>query len=159
MTGFQVLIGVLLTICMVLRPFLYKPAAVFFNLNMSSLFTFYLFGSLALSSLIDNLCFNEGLKLYQLLCVVYLGVVGVCFFVYGDAKRLSVKNKVEFLLAILMWTSFHVEDHLVISHIGWYPHLLISSVFMFLACFLNKVTINDIKTVFINKYIDIKSKA
>ena len=214
MTGFQVLIGLMLTMCMVLRPFLYKPAAVFFNLNISSLFTsiwlvvglmvtfpllghlftdniadiihspyvwlsvikgiclwmavkisqsinrestssstFYLFGALALSSLINNLCFNEGLKIYQLLCIVCLGIVGFCFFIYGDAKRLSRKNKIAFLLAVMFWSFFNVEDHLAISHIGWYPHLLISSVVMFLACFLNKVTINDIKTVFKNKNI------
>lgn len=212
MTNLQIFIGILLTLCMVLRPFLYKPAALSFNLNMSSLFTsawlifgliitfpifehlltdnfenvltspyiwlsvlkgcslwlaikvqqsinkestssstFFLFVSMALSSIINNVFFDEGLKVYQLVCVVSLGIVGLLFFIYGDAKRLSNKNKIAFVLAVLFWTSFHIEDHLAISNIGWYPHLLISSVFMFLASFLNKVTIRDIKTIFVNR--------
>lgn len=216
MTDFQIFIGLLLMACMVLRPFLYKPVALIFNLNMSSLFTstwlmlglvitfpvlghlltnnvkevlnspyvwlsilkgvsmwfaikmqqalnkestssstFFLFISMAFSSFINNIFFHEGLKVYQLLSIICLGLIGLLFFVYGDARRLSNKGKIAFIVVVLFWTSFHVEDHLAISHIGWYPHLLISSLFMFLTCFFNKVTINDLKMVFKNRTIAI----
>lgn len=214
MTNFQILIGLLITVCTILRPLLYKPAAQHFPLNLSALFTsawlmvgliltfpvlghlltdngmeiitspylllsalkgvflwlmvklqqsinkqstsssvFFSFMSMALASFINNVFFNEGLKSFQLACVLGFGVLGLAFFAYGDAKRLSNKNKMAFVLAVIFGASFSVEDHLAIPQIGWYAHLLFSSLFMFLACFLNKVTFNDIKTVFKNKTI------
>ena len=62
-------------------------------------------------------------------------------------------DKIAFVLAVMFGASFSVEDHLAIPQVGWYAHLLFSSLFMFLACFLSKVTFNDIKTVFKNKTI------
>lgn len=214
MTNFQILIGLLITICTILRPLLYKPAAQHFSLNLSALFTsawlmvgliltfpvlghlltdngmeiitspylllsalkgvflwlmvklqqsinkqstsssvFFSFMSMALASFINNVFFNEGLKNFQLVCVLGFGVLGLAFFAYGDAKRLSNKNKMAFVLAVIFGASFSVEDHLAIPQVGWYAHLLFSSLFMFLACFLSKVTFNDIKTVFKNKTI------
>ena len=214
MTNFQIFIGLLITTCSILRPLLYRPAAQYFPLNLSALFTsawlmvgliitfpilghlltdngvqivtspyillsilkgvtlwlliklqqsinkqstsssvFFSFMSMALSSLINNVFFNEGLKNFQLVCVLGFGVLGLAFFVYGDAKRLSNKNKIAFVLAVLFGASFSVEDHLAIPQVGWYAHLLFSSLFMFLACFFSKVTFNDIKTVFKNKTI------
>ena len=214
MTNFQILIGLLITVCTILRPLLYKPAAQHFSLNLSALFTsawlmvgliltfpvlghlltdngmeiitspylllsalkgvflwlmvklqqsinkqstsssvFFSFMSMALASFINNVFFNEGLKNFQLVCVLGFGVLGLAFFAYGDAKRLSNKNKMAFVLAVIFGASFSVEDHLAIPQVGWYAHLLFSSLFMFLACFLSKVTFNDIKTVFKNKTI------
>jgi len=214
MTNLQILFGLVLILCSVLRPLLYKPAAEYFPTYLSALFTsvwlmiglivsfpilgylftdnakeiitspyillsilkgiclwlsiklqqsvnkqstsssaFFSFMSLALASLINNLFFNEGLKPFQLICILGFGILGLEFFIYGDAKRLSNKNKIAFILAVIFGASFSIEDHLAIPKIGWYAHLLFSSIFMFLACFLNKITFNDIAIVFKNKTI------
>ncbi len=214
MTNFQLAIGFLLTFCMVLRPILYKPAAQFFKINLSVLFTsvwlliglvitfpilghlftdraeevltspylllsvikgvslwllvklqqsinkestssstFYLFTAMALASLLNNMFFHEGLKVFQLVCVLGFGVLGCVFFIYGDAKRLSRKNKIAFILATFICALFGVEDHLAIPRIGWYPHLLVSSIFMFLMCFFDKISKQDIISVFKNKIL------
>ena len=214
MTNFQLFIGLLLTLTMIMRPFLYKPAAEHFPLNLSSLFTstwlmvclalsfpwlghlytdrfaeitaspylllsilkgvllwvsvklqqsinkqstsssaFYTFVSMALSSLVNNIFFNEGLKLFQIICICGFGILGIAFILMGDAKRLSAKNKVAFFIAILIGALFSVQDHLAIPQVGWYAHLLYSSLFMFLTCFIAKVSKNDFKIIFKNRTI------
>ncbi|MBP3545654.1 MAG: hypothetical protein J6K16_00795 [Alphaproteobacteria bacterium] len=214
MTSFQLFIGLLLTLIMIMRPFLYKPAAEHFPLNLSSLFTstwlivclvlsfpwfghlytdrfieittspylllsmlkgillwvsvklqqsinkqstssssFYTFVSLALSSLINNIFFHEGLKLFQILCICGFGVLGIAFIIMGDARRLSVKNKIAFFIAVIIGALFSVQDHIAIPQIGWYAHLLYSSIFMFLTCLIAKVSKNDFKIIFKNKSI------
>ena len=216
MTNFQLFIGLLLTLSMVMRPFLYKPAAEYFPLNLSSLFTstwlmvclalsfpwlghlytdrfveitsspylllsiskgillwvsvkiqqsinkqstsssaFYTFISLALSALINNIFFNEGLQFFQIICICGFGILGIAFIILGDAKRLSVKNKIAFVFAVIIAALFSVQDHIAIPKIGWYAHLLYTSLFMFLTCFITKVSKNDFKIIFKNKTIAI----
>ena len=151
MTVFQIFIGLLIMSSMIIRPFLYKPAAKLFPAEMSAAFTstwlvlgliitfpifghlltdnfnqtisspylllsvvkglllwwliklqqivnkestsssvFFGFIALALGSLANNMFFNEGLKIFQLVCICGFGVLGLLFMIKGDARRLSV---------------------------------------------------------------------
>lgn len=144
-----ILLSILKGICLWLMVKLQQSI----NKQSTSSSVFFSFMSMALASLVNNVFFNEGLKTFQLACVLGFGILGLAFFAYGDAKRLSHKNKIAFVLAVTFGASFSVEDHLAIPEIGWYSHLLFSSLFMFLSCFLNKTTFADIKTVFQNKII------
>lgn len=211
MTYFQIAIGLLILISMIIRPFLYKPAAKYFPAEMSAAFTstwlvvgliisfpifghlftqnaqeivtspylllsilkgvllwwliklqqvvnkestsssvFFGFIAMALGSLINNLFFNEGLKSFQLLCICGLGVLGAAFVIKGDAKRMSSYGKISFGLIVLFAASFSVTDHLAIPQIGWYSHLLFSSVTMFIAACLHGISKADFINIFKN---------
>ncbi|MDY4885408.1 MAG: hypothetical protein SO141_04060 [Alphaproteobacteria bacterium] len=212
MTVFQIFIGLLIMSSMIIRPFLYKPAAKLFPAEMSAAFTstwlmlglavtfpifghlltdnfnqtisspylllsvakglllwwliklqqivnkestsssvFFGFIALALGSLANNLFFNEGLKIFQLVCICGFGILGVLFMLKGDARRLSVKGQISFWLIVLFAATFSVTDHLAIPRIGWYPHLLFSSAVMFGAALLHGISNQDFKNIFRDK--------
>ncbi len=206
MTLFQLSIGLLIMLCMIIRPFSYKPAACDFPAEMSAAFTstwlvaglavsfpifgrllttenllspyvllsvvkgvflwwliklqqvvnkestsssvFYGFIAMALGSLTINVVFNEGLKLFQLMCISAFGILGILFVLKGDARRLSHKGKIAFAAIVLLLASFCITDHLAIPQIGWYAHLLFSSVVMFVAALLHGISKQDFYKIF-----------
>ncbi len=121
------------------------------NKYSTSSSVFFGFIATALGSLMINLFFKEGLSLIQLSCICALGVLGGIYYAYGDAKRLSQQGKKEFLLIILLSAVFMVCDHLAISEVGWYTHLLFSYIFMFLTCLFYGISRQDYARVFKNK--------
>ena len=214
MTAFQLITGFTIFLLMVIKPFLYKPAAKYFPAELSAAFTaswlmvgllltfpmlghlyydnawqitaspyflisllkgvllwymitfqqkinktstsssvFFGFISLALASLINNLFFKEGLALYQLLCICGLGLLGIMFVLRGDAKLLSRKGQLDFGLIIILGATFSVMDHVAIPKVGWYAHLLFSSVTMFVACLLYGISKQDYYKIFKNKSV------
>lgn len=216
MSLFQIFIGFLILISMIIRPFLYKPVAKYFPAELSAAFTscwlivglilsfpifghlyydqaikistspylllsvlkgvllwlmiklqqkinktstsssvFFGFISMALGSLINNIFFKEGLALFQLACICGLGLLGILFVFKGDAKILSQKGKINFGIIIIIGALFSVVDHVAIPQIGWYPHLLFSSVAMFAVCLINKISKEDYYNIFMNKKVAI----
>lgn len=121
------------------------------NKDSTSTSVFFGFIALALSSLCNNLFFHEGLKLFQILCICGFGVLGLSFVIMGDAKRLSAKGKLAFAIIVIFGAFFSVSDHLVIPQIGWYAHLFISSLAMFIACLLHGIGKDDFINMFKNK--------
>ena len=101
----------------------------------------------------NNLFFHENLGLIKVLCIAGFGVLGYLFLQKGDAKRLSYKEKVFFAITTLIMASYTVCDHLAIPQVGWYSHLLVSSVAMFAFCLIKDFSKNDIKPIFTNKII------
>lgn len=208
MTNIQILSGLIILVLMVIKPFLYKPAAEHFPAELSSVFTsvwlvaaialtfpflghdfigqmpdvflspfflvsvlkgvllwlfikiqqivnrystsssvFFGFMSLALSALVNNLFFNEGLTRFQLVSICCFGVLGAAFMMKGDAKRLSGRGKIFFILMIVLGAFFSVVDHLAIPRLGWYGHLVSSYLAMFIVCLIHGVSGADIKKV------------
>jgi len=123
------------------------------NKESTSSSVFFGFIALALGSFCNNIFFNEGLAFFQLMCVFGLGLVGLFFFLIGDAKRLSRRGKICFVMIVLYSALFSVTDHLAIPAIGWYPHLCISSFVMFLGCFAKGIHKTDFINMFYNRYI------
>lgn len=123
------------------------------NKYSTSSSVFFGFIATALGSLIINIFFKEGLSLLQMSCISALGVLGGIFYAYGDAKRLSYQGKKGFLLIILLSAIFMICDHLAISQIGWYPHLLFSYVFMFFTCAFYGISRRDYAIAFKNKIV------
>ena len=211
MTLFQISIGLLILLTMVLRPFLYKSCVKYFPAELSAAFTsvwllvglaiswpflghlltddfakittspyiwlsilkgillwtmikfqqvvnkestsssvFFGFVAMALGSLVNNLFFKEGLALLQILCICALGLLGIVFILRGDAGRLSLTGKIDFVLIILLGASFSVFDHLAIPQVGWYAHVFFSSVFMYLACVVKGISRQDYRNIFCN---------
>ena len=140
---------------------IYKGATLFYliklqqiiNKESTSSSVFLSFIALALGSVANNLFFGEGLNLIKVICIIGFGVLGVVFFLKGDAKRLSKKSKIAFGIVTLIMASYTISDHLVIPHIGWYPHLLISSAVMFFASLLYGISKQDFKNMFKNRHI------
>lgn len=211
MTLFQMLIGLLILLTMVARPFLYKPCVKYFPAELSATYTsvwllvglaiswpflghlftdnftkittspyiwlsilkgillwamikfqqvvnkestsssvFFGFVAMALGSLVNNLFFKEGLALFQIICIYALGVLGIIFILRGDAGRLSLTGKIDFILIILIGATFSVFDHLAIPQVGWYAHIFFSSVFMYLACVVKGISKQDYRNIFCN---------
>ena len=123
------------------------------NKEGSSSSVFFGFIAMALGSLVINIFFKEGLGIIKLLCVCLMGVLGVFFVLKGDARRLSTKGKIYFVTIILIVSSFTITDHLAISQVGWYAHLLFSSIAMFLGCFFAGISKQDYRNIFRNKDI------
>ena len=123
------------------------------NKESTSSSVFLSFISLALGSLVNNLFFGEGLGCIKILCIIGFGILGVVFLYKGDAKRLSVSGKIAFAMVTLIMSSYQVSDHLCIPHIGWYPYLLFTSIFMFVTGLFHGVTKTDFKNMFCNKKI------
>ncbi len=216
MSLFQILVGSLILISMIVRPFLYKPAAKYFPAELSAAFTsswlivglilsfpvfghlyydhalqistspylllavlkgvllwvmiklqqkinktstsssvFFGFISMALGSLVNNIFFKEGLALFQLLCICGLGILGLLFVLKGDAKFLSSSGKINFGIIIVIGALFSVIDHLAIPQIGWYSHLLFSSIAMFAVCLIHGISKQDYRNIFLNKSVAI----
>lgn len=214
MNFFQIVVGFLLMLSWIIRPFLYKPAAKKFPAKLSASFTsfwlvvglifsfpflgknlefngnnillspyillsvykgvslFYLislqqiinkkstsssvflsFIALALGAVANNLFFNENLGLVKVLCIAGFGILGYLFLQKGDAKRLSHKEKIFFLVTTLIMASYTVCDHLAIPQVGWYGHLLVSSVAMFIFCIIKDFSKEDLIPIFTNKLI------
>ncbi len=123
------------------------------NKSSTSSSVFWGFIALALGSLINNLFFKEGLLFFQLVCIVLLGLLGLIFVLKGDARRLPLCEKFYFAIVVLIGASFSVIDHLAIPQIGWYPHLLFSSIMMFIACLIYGISKQDYINIFKNKAI------
>lgn len=123
------------------------------NKESTSSSVFFGFIALALGSLANNIFFHEGLKLFQILCICGFGIIGVLFLFKGDARRLSFKGRMAFASIVVFGALFSVTDHLAIPQIGWYPHLLVSSLFMFIACLLNGISRTDFKNIFYNRAV------
>lgn len=140
---------------------LYKGATLFYliklqqtvNKKSTSSSVFLSFIALAFGALANNLFFHEGLGLIKVICILGFGVLGVMFLIKGDAKRLSAEEKNAFFLVTLIMASYTVADHLAIPHIGWYPHVLISSAMMFVVSFWHGISKQDFKNMFQNKQI------
>ncbi len=139
----------------------YKGATLFYmialqqvvNKESTSSSVFLSFIALALGVLANNIFFGEGLGYIKVLCIVSFGILGAVFLIKGDAKRLSKKALIAFFVVTLIMASYTVSDHLAIPQIGWYAHLLISSVVMFITSFMHGVSKQDFKNMFLNKSI------
>ena len=125
------------------------------NKDSTSSSVFFGFVAMALGSMVNNVFFREGLLWSQLLCIYALGGLGLIFVLRGDARRLSCKGKFYFVIIILLGAAFSVFDHLAIPKIGWYPHLLFSSVAMWVACLIYGISKNDYRNIFRNKDVAI----
>ena len=212
MTTTQIAIGLLITLCGIIKPILYRPCAQYFPARISAVFTsiwlaiftvaifpffghllidklseiftsvffvvsilrgiflwaaikyqqvvnkestssstFYTFISLSIASLLNNLFFNEGLSINQILCICGFGILGGIFFIIGDAKRLTTPAKTAFIIAMFCTAFSSVSDHLVNSSLGWYPQLFISSITLLILSLLSGVSQQDLKNIFLNK--------
>lgn len=140
---------------------IYKGATLFYlikyqqivNKESTSSSVFLSFMALAIGALVNNLFFNERLSYLKICSILGLGVLGLVFFIKGDANRLSSKAKRAFIITMLIMSSYTVSDHLAIPQVGWYPHLLISSVVMFIVSVLHGISKQDFKNMFIDKNI------
>ena len=148
-----------------LSPFVlisvYKGATLFYmialqqvvNKESTSSSVFLSFIALALGALANNVFFGEGLGYIKVLCILGFGVLGGVFLIKGDAKRLSKKAIIAFFCVTLIMASYTVSDHLAIPQIGWYAHLLVSSVIMFAVSLLHGISKQDFKNMVLNKGI------
>ncbi len=123
------------------------------NKNSTSSSVFFGFIATALGSLIINIFFKEGLSILQIACICSLGLLGGIFYAYGDAKRLSSQGKKEFLFIIILSAIFMICDHLAISQIGWFSHLLFSYIFMFFVCLYYGISRQDYRFIFKSKTV------
>jgi len=140
---------------------IYKGATLFYlielqqvvNKESTSSSVFLSFIALALGALANNLFFGEGLGILKVVCILGFGVLGVTFLIKGDAKRLSTKGRIAFLVVTLIMASYTVSDHLAIPQVGWYAHLLFSSAVMFGVSFLHGISKEDFRNMFLSKSI------
>lgn len=140
---------------------IYKGVTLFYlismqqaiNKNSTSSSVFLGFIALALGALVNNLFFHENLGLVKVICIVCFGVLGFLFLQKGDAKRLSRKDLYYFIIVAVIMASYTVADHLAIPRVGWYAHLLVSSVAMFLTSIIYKSSKDSLKVIFTNKTI------
>ena len=140
---------------------IYKGVTLFYlismqqaiNKNSTSSSVFLGFIALALGALVNNLFFHENLGLVKVICIVCFGVLGFLFLQKGDAKRLSRKDLYYFIIVAIIMASYTVADHLAIPRVGWYAHLLVSSVAMFLTSIIYKSSKESLKVIFTNKMI------
>ncbi len=123
------------------------------NKKSTSSSVFVSFIALALGCLANNLFFHENLGLVKVLCVLGFGVLGLLFLVKGDAKRLTKRELIFFILITLFMASYVVCDHIAIPQVGWYAHLLVSSVAMFVASAIRGISWKNIKDTFDNKKV------
>ena len=139
----------------------YKGATLFYlikyqqivNKESTSSSVFLSFIAMALGALANNVFFNEGLASIKIYCILGFGVLGVFFFIKGDASILSKKAKAAFFVTTFIMASYTVSDHLAIPQIGWYPHVLISSVVMFVVSLMHGISKQDFKNMFTDKNI------
>ena len=140
---------------------IYKGVTLFYlismqqaiNKNSTSSSVFLGFIALALGALVNNLFFHENLGVVKVFCIVCFGVLGFLFLQKGDAKRLSRKDLYYFIIVAVIMASYTVADHLAIPRVGWYAHLLVSSIAMFLTSMVYKASKESLKVIFTNKMI------
>lgn len=139
----------------------YKGISLFYFVTLQQIINkksmsssvFLSFIAMAVGSLINNLFFHENLGLIKVLCICGFGILGLLFLKKGDAKRLSHKDIIFFFMATIIMASFSVADHVAIPKIGWYAHLLISSVAMCLFCLAYRISRVAFKIVFKDRRI------
>lgn len=125
---------------------IYKGIGIFYLITLQQIVNkksmsssvFLSFIALALGSLVNNLFFHENLGKIKVLCICGFGVLGVLFLRKGDAKRLSKNDVISFMIATIIMASFTISDHVAIPEVGWYAHLFVSSIVMFLMCFMDR---------------------
>ncbi len=136
---------------------IYKGATLFYliefqqivNKESTSSSVFLSFIALALGTFANNIFFNEGLGAIKVLCILGFGVLGIVFFIKGDANRLSQLAKFSFAIVTIIMASYTISDHLAIPKVGWYPHLLISSAVMFVVSLAHGISKQDFKNMFL----------
>ena len=125
---------------------LYKGISLFYLVSLQQIINkrsmsssvFLSFIALALGGLANNLFFGENLGFVKVFCICGFGVLGLLFFYKGDAKRLSRKKMFFFFVVTLIMASYTVADHVAIPKVGWYAHLLVSSLVMAITCLAYK---------------------
>lgn len=140
---------------------IYKGVTLFYlialqqviNKKSTSSSVFLSFIALALGALVNNLFFHENLGLIKVACIVGFGVLGLLFLQKGDAKRLSKRDLIYFMVVAVIMASYTVSDHLAIPQVGWYAHLFVSSIAMFVVSAFHKASKKDLKAILTNKTI------
>ena len=142
------------------------------NKESTSSSVFFLFIAFAIGSTVNNLVFKEGLPMAHLFAFMGFGVLAVFFRYFGDMKNLSKQATLAFWSCVLIVAFFQCADHLVVKTAGWYPHLAISSIAMFV-CALGSIGLEyakdkrnislgnfftgirkfEFKEMFVNKYM------
>ena len=107
------------------------------NRESTSSSVFFGFVAMALGSLVNNIFFKEGLLPFQLSCISLLGLLGLFFVLRGDARRLSLAGKINFVAIIVLGASFSVFDHLAI----------------YLACLFRGISKQDYRNIFCNRQV------
>jgi len=123
------------------------------NRESTSSSVFLTFIVLALGALINNLFFKESLSTAHLMAMVSIGLLGVVFVFKGDIRRTSPQAKAAFVFVVFAFTFCMVSDHLVIGKIGWYAHLAISYIAMYLISCFRGISRTDYKNIFTNKMV------
>ncbi len=127
---------------------IYKGVSLFYFVTLQQIINqksmsssvFLSFIAMALGSLVNNLFFDENIGIIKLLCICGFGVLGLLFLKKGDAKRLSHKDIGFFFVATIIMASYSISDHIAIPQVGWYAHLLVSSVAMCVMCFAYNIS-------------------
>lgn len=111
------------------------------------------FIAMALSCFVNNLFFDENLGILKTICICGFGILSLIFLHFGDGKRLSKRGMIFFFVTAIIMALFSISDHLAIPQVGWYAHLSISSIAMFLICLIYKKSRDAFKMVIKNKQI------
>ncbi|MHA1540093.1 MAG: hypothetical protein ACTSXQ_06430 [Alphaproteobacteria bacterium] len=122
------------------------------NIRKESVSSSVFFGPIGVGGamVINNLFFGEGLSLFQILSILFISIVSLFFFSHGHAKTLTRGAKKSFVFMVLFLVYFLVCDHIVISETNWYFHMVLTTISFSIACFLNRVSREELKISLFN---------
>ncbi len=88
--------------------------------------------ALALAALVTTFIFNVPLAPLKLIIIVFIGVMGVLFFMFGEGRKLSVTGKKAFAGLLFFAALNTVCDTLTIEYTNWYVLYVVPTVGMLL---------------------------
>jgi hypothetical protein len=150
------------------KPFLYSPLLIFSVLkgfivwnstkisteilkeNVSSI-SFQHFISLGVSALILNAFFGETLSIIAQLSILFMGILGLLFFIVGPGSKLSKEGLKRLTKLIFLVMSLIIIDHIVIKNTHWALHLFIYAVSFFTISLISSHSLKNWEKIFIQK--------
>ncbi len=93
--------------------------------------------SLALAALVTTFVFHVPLSNLRLLIILFIGSVGILFFICGEGKNLSLQGKKAFTGLILCAALNNICDTLSIKYTNWYVLYMVPTITMMLCSIIN----------------------
>lgn len=109
--------------------------------------------SLALLALITTFVFDIPLARNKLIIILFIGILGALFFIFGEGRNLSSKGKKAFVGLVLIAAVNNICDTLAIRDANWYVLYMVPTIGMLLCSMIVAGKKIPIRAFFTTKHI------
>jgi len=109
------------------------------------------FISIAIGACANYFLFNSLLTTTQIIGIILIGIMGLLFFIFGQAKKLSKEGKISFWLLVFILAAIIMTDHNAVSHTNWYVQFTVTGATMLIFSIVSGTSIKEWKNAIFDR--------